>query len=125
MAGHHDKQFKSGQARPEGSGRIKGTPNKRTGELVDLLKSVAYSPFEFLIRCYTDDLFHRDGHRLEVALDIRVVCAKELCGYLAPKKRSIEVSGSLTVGETPAEGAFLIGAGQTVEALAADTEPAN
>ena len=100
--------FKKGKPRAIDAGRRKGTPNKRTEELSSLVAAADFTPFEFLVRAYTNTLFNREGAKLEVTMDQRIVCAKELCQFLMPKKRSVEVSGSVTVDKTPAEDAYLI-----------------
>lgn len=108
--------FKKGDPKPEGSGRKRGSLGKPNQELKDLIEEAAdYTPWEFLIRCYTDTLEDRQGDYLPAPLELRVSCARELCQYLAPKKRSIEVSGALTTDRTPAEDAFWATLGEDEE----------
>ena len=105
--------FQKGEPRPEGAGRVKGTPNKRSIELLDILKELGCNPFEFQARVITEQLVDRDGNLIDVTLDQRIICARDLAPYLLPKQKAIEVRGSLTVNVTPAEQA----AEQSIEAV--------
>ncbi len=108
--------FQKGEPRPENAGRTKGTPNKRTTELLDILKELGCNPFEFQALVITEKLVDRDGELVAVTLDQRIICARDLAPYLLPKQKAIEVSGSLTVNVTPAEQA----AEQSIEAVFQD-----
>lgn len=81
-----------------GSGRKKGTPNKLTqavGELLDSLaaQGLACDPIEFLARLVANDhsWFGRKGS-LPIAL--RMKAAIELAPYRAPKRKAVEVTGN-------------------------------
>lgn len=79
-------QFKKGQAKPEGSGRKKGTPNKRTADIVERLKGV--------------DIV---GELLEIARttekdDLKVTVYKELMKYVYPQRKAVELDLEKTSG---------------------------
>lgn len=66
-------------------GRAKGTPNKKTQTLMELCEQKGINPFEGLIDLALSTL--DDGLRFQ--------CHKELCQYLYPKRKALEVSGSM------------------------------
>lgn len=106
--------FKKGVARHPDAGRKTGTPNKRDVQMLESLERLGCNPFEFLALVITEKLIDKDGTLVPVTLDQRMVAAKELCPYLLPKQKALEVSGALTVNVTPAEEA----AQQSIEQLA-------
>lgn len=85
-------------------GRKKGTPNKRTQMLEEILESMNCAPLENLariangerIRC-TTYLNKETGEQVEEdvipTLDQQITANKELLQYLYPKKRATEVTG--------------------------------
>lgn len=72
--------------RPKGSprvgGRVKGTPNLRTQELIDMVAASGQDPFAVMIDLLTNEDLH-----------LRFQAAKELAQYLRPKRKAIEVTG--------------------------------
>lgn len=106
-------------AKPKGSpktgGREKGTPNKRTQELVDILEEKGFSPASEIIRLYRrawkeyrryDEIYdaiqdERTNHEIKVPLTYDAIphlklaldAAKELMNYVYPKRKAIEITG--------------------------------
>lgn len=79
-------RFKKGQAKPANSGRKKGTPNKRTVDIMERLKGV--------------DLV---GEMLEIAHttdkdEIKVTIYKELMKYCYPQRKAVEVDLERSTG---------------------------
>jgi len=68
--------------RPEGAGRRAGTPNKKTQDLMEKCEEAGVDPFMGLL------LLARDG--LEEST--RLGAYKDLCKYLYPQRRAVEVS---------------------------------
>ncbi len=60
-------------------GRQKGTPNKKTQELLDLMGD--YSPLESLLSILKND---------RVPIDLKIKINLDLMGYLYPKRKSVE-----------------------------------
>lgn len=88
------------------SGRQKGTPNKRTQELLDLMEKLDCNPFEVLL------LFAKGDHaalgyekfqykqfgenvveELTISPELRQKSAKDACEYLFAKRKAIEHTG--------------------------------
>ncbi len=72
-------------------GRKKGTPNKKTQDLLEMCEQKGVNPFEVLLDlCKNADP------------NIKMNAAKEVCQYILPKRKAIEqttqVSGELKVG---------------------------
>ena len=65
-------------------GRKKGTPNKKTLDVVEKLKSLNCDPIEGLARIALDS--EEESLRLQAN--------KELAQYIAPKRKAVEVTGS-------------------------------
>lgn len=78
------KGSKKGERR---GGREKGTPNKRTQELIDLInaKYPNFDPILSLIDISLDN---------NTPLDIKVNCLKEVAKYIHPQRKAVEVSAS-------------------------------
>jgi len=73
--------FTKGKARPANAGRKKGTPNKKTQDLLERCAQRGVDPFEVLLElCQSDD----DAIRLQAA--------KEACKYIHPQRKAIEMS---------------------------------
>lgn len=71
-------QFKKGAKRPAGAGRKKGTPNKRTADIIERLKG--------------EDIV---GELLEIAHttekeETKVTVYKELLKYVYPQRKAVE-----------------------------------
>jgi hypothetical protein len=82
--------FQPGKPRPPGAGRKAGTPNKRTQALDALKDKARLDPLDFFRAVLEGDaaLLKEDP-----SLDQRITAAKELAGYLYPKRKAIEVTG--------------------------------
>jgi hypothetical protein len=85
-------QFKKGSKRPEGAGRKKGTPNKRTADIVERLKGV--------------DIV---GELLEIARttekeDTKVTVYKELMKYVYPQRKAVEIANEIELPPIKIEG---------------------
>lgn len=72
-------------AKPEGSGRKIGTPNKGVSELMAKCEAMGVDPWEKLIEFL---VFPGEPQ-------IRLQALKEICQYLYPKRKSLEHSGEL------------------------------
>lgn len=98
--------FEKGDPRPEGSGRKKGTPNKRTQELIELAEQCDADPFMFLIHVMKGDAkalgigsnsdveYDDDGNEKlipKIDFETRMEAAKELMPYLYAKRKSVEL----------------------------------
>ena len=90
--------------RTVGAGRKKGTPNKKTVELMQVLEKHNFDPAEALIFCYREAQkifeFRKKRNNLAgalVALDRMETCASELSQYVYPKKKAVEHSGEVGV----------------------------
>lgn len=86
------------------SGRKKGTPNKKTVELLQTLQKYNFDPAEALVHCYKEaqKIFEYRKKRGNlagalVALDRMESPAAELAQYVFPKKKAIEHSGEVGV----------------------------
>jgi|SRR5215208_2309295 len=72
---------KSGERR---GGRCKGTPNKRTLAVAEKLAALGCDPIKQMGQIAMDE-------RVEVSVRVQVL--KELCQYVAPKRKALEVTG--------------------------------
>lgn len=75
---------KPGSKRGPGTGRKKGTPNKRSVLASDIFKKLKYDPLDSLIKLAKSKKLPKD---LQIRVD------QELCGYLWPKRKAIEITG--------------------------------
>ncbi len=78
-----------GKPRPEGAGRKKGTPNKKTLEVHEILAKHNFNVIEELI-----ELYNRTGNE-DATAGVAVKCLTELASYCYPKRKALEVSGEL------------------------------
>lgn len=94
--GKSSKGAKKGERR---GGRIKGTPNKRTQDLIDLIqeKYPDFDPILSLIDISLND---------DTPLDIKVTCLKEVAKYIHPQRKAVEVS---TKGNNMSMAEFMLG----------------
>jgi hypothetical protein len=69
-------------------GRRAGSPNRRTIELKELLKS-KYPDWDPILQLAAV------AQNTEVKLDLRIQCAKEVAPYLYPKRKSTEISSTV------------------------------
>ena len=65
-------------------GRVAGTPNRRTEELVTRLEALGVDPVSGLAMIANDPT---------ASLDLKARVQMELLGYMYPKRRAIDVSG--------------------------------
>lgn len=94
---------KKGERQP-GSGRKKGTPNKKTVELMQVLEKNKFDPGEELIYLYREAKkifeFRKKNSNLVGALsamDRMIEVAEDIAQYVYPKKKAIEHSGEVGV----------------------------
>ena len=85
-------KFKVGDKRPPNAGRKKGTPNKKTKELLEVLGS--FNPAEKLMQLYeeSDDK------------DLKASIAKELMKYIYPQRKAVEMTGDVVLPEINIKG---------------------
>lgn len=85
-------KFKVGEKRPANAGRKKGTPNKKTKELIEILG--AFNPAEKLVEIFneTDDK------------DLKASIAKELMKYVYPQRKAVEMTGDVQLPEINIKG---------------------
>jgi len=69
-------------------GRQKGTPNKRTQEVVAKIEASGLTPLDYMLQVMRD---------VNEALDIRLDAAKAAAPYVHPRLASIENTGTLTL----------------------------
>lgn len=77
------------KGKPKTGGRLKGTPNKRTqavDQILDLCEKRGFDPFEALI----------EMAQVEENSAVRMTAIKELCNYIMPKKQAIAHSGEIS-----------------------------
>lgn len=91
--------MRKGEKRPPGVGRQKGTPNKKSVELAELManKYPHYDPVVSMAEIANDP---------SVDLQHRITCHKEVAKYVRPQLRSMTIQGSigvvdLTIGKMP------------------------
>ena len=65
-------------------GRCKGTPNKKTAAVAEVLAELGLDPIKQMGQIAMDE---------HVELSVRVQVLKELCQYVAPKRKAVEVTG--------------------------------
>ncbi|MDA8791913.1 hypothetical protein N9N67_01635 [Bacteriovoracaceae bacterium] len=75
-----------------GSGRKKGTPNKKTKNLEEIVEALNYNPFETLLHIANGKEEATNGK--EISLEVQFKALKEVCTYLYPKRKQISVEYS-------------------------------
>ena len=65
-------------------GRCKGTPNKRTMAVAEVLGELGLDPIKQMGQIAMDE-------RVEVSIRVQVL--KELCQYIAPKRKAVAITG--------------------------------
>lgn len=80
-------RFAVGSAKPKNSGRKKGTPNKRTQNLIELIekKFPNFDPIISLIEISQDN---------ETPLELKVNCLKEIAKYIHPQRKAVEIAAN-------------------------------
>jgi len=66
---------------PKSGGRIRGTPNKKTGEIAKKLRKLGCDPIEGLAKIALDP---------ESKPELKVRCLAELAQYLYPKRKPVD-----------------------------------
>ncbi len=64
-------------------GRAKGTPNRATKDILERMEALGCDPLEIMARIAID---------INEDINLRFNAAKELAQYIAPKRRSVEMS---------------------------------
>jgi len=92
---------------PKTGGRQKGTLNKSTKDLLEKAELLGVDPFEVLLLYAKRDWVSlgydsatvtkvlKDGGTIEVeriSSEKQIECAKEVCQYLYPKRKAVEIS---------------------------------
>ena len=105
---------------PKNKGRPKGIPNVKTLGLLNKLKDQGFDtdegdPILFLCHVYTGKIklkrtIFKEGGGMEdietiPSPELKVRCAMEVAKYFHAQRKAIELSGTITIGETPAEAA--------------------
>ena len=65
-------------------GGCKGTPNKKTMAVAEVLGELGLDPIKQMGQIAMDE-------RVEVSIRVQVL--KELCQYIAPKRKAVEITG--------------------------------
>ena len=85
----------AGIGQPKTGGREKGTPNKSTQTLIsrmdELREQLDVCPIQVLMEIAAGKKLN--GERMLVDESVRVRAAAELCSYVYPKRKAVEVSG--------------------------------
>lgn len=79
--------FKKGEPRPSNAGRRKGTPNKRTERIHEVLEKHNFNVIEEMIELYS--LTKNEEHTVSTAA--KLLC--EIASYAYPKLKAIEHTG--------------------------------
>lgn len=92
------KGFKSG-------GRAKGVPNKSNQDLIDKANSLGVDPFQVLLLYvkrdwkalgFPSEFYTYEGQpdkdRPIITPEKQIECAKDVCQYLYPKRKAVELS---------------------------------
>ncbi len=100
-----------------GSGRKKGTPNKKTSDLEARCVELGVSPWDFLLHCIagnwkalgyegpTVNIYSGNAVNVEdtIPIAIRAKCAATACEYLYAKRKSVEGTVTLEAPDRPLE----------------------
>ena len=79
-------KFKTGEKRPENAGRKKGSLNKKTVLLQEILEAASYCPVEEILKILNE----KNPKKMLMPSD-RVRFNLELMSYIYPKRKAIEV----------------------------------
>lgn len=85
-------RFTNGTPKPANSGRKKGTPNKKTKELMEILGS--FNPAEKLMEIYntTKDV------------ELKASICKDLMKYVYPQRKAVEIANDVELPPIKIEG---------------------
>ena len=78
-------------------GRLAGTPNRRTVEVIERLEALGCDPIEGMARIAMD---------MTVPAEVRARMFAELAGYVAPKRKAVEhaaPNGGIQIVMSPAD----------------------
>lgn len=82
-------KFEPGKPRPENAGRKKGTPNKKTTNLLEIFDKYNFCPAESLLRDLTDPEVDSKLNPKEIA-DIKL----KLMEFKFPRRKAVEHTGA-------------------------------
>ena len=82
-------QFKTGQKKPSGSGRLRGTPNKKTQDLVQTLEKLGIDPLKII----SEEIGNLSPEK-------RINSAFELMKYIYPTRKSVDANPTPESEET-------------------------
>lgn len=74
-----------GQPKDPGSGRQKGVPNKKTQDLMEKCEARGIDVFDLLLEYVVTPC----------PMELRFQALKELCQYLYPKRKALDISANL------------------------------
>ena len=95
--------FNPGDPKPPNAGRKPGTPNKDTAMIQELVDKLDMHPAEVLAHVATGNAValglveagsHPADSILAIPISLRVKAASELCSYLLPKRKAVEISAN-------------------------------
>lgn len=103
-------KFIKGGVKPEGSGRVKGTPNKRTFDAQAIAEEIGIDPLRVLLYATANDweaLGYDSATTTKLVGDnavtedtipiaIRIQAAKEAAQYLYSKRKAVEHTGMIS-----------------------------
>ncbi len=69
-------------------GRVKGTPNKKTAEILDILAGLKCDPIAGMVHI---------AENLDLEISVRLNAYKELAQYAYPKRKAIEYTGNIEI----------------------------
>ncbi len=90
MGRKNNGQFQKGMKRPDNAGRKKGTPNRKTRELLELLSD--YNPAVSLLEILKSD---------RVPIDLKIKINLDLMSYIYPKRKSVESKEQVLLFNNP------------------------
>jgi hypothetical protein len=92
--GSADNGFKPGRKKPEGSGRQKGTLNKKSQVLMEIFEAADYCPAVELLKIVKGE---KTGERILLLEDKEIAdIHMKLMEYKFPKRKAVEHSGTVT-----------------------------
>jgi hypothetical protein len=74
--------FKKGQPRPANAGRKKGTPNRKTQDLLAICERLGVNPFESMVQAAQEI----------IEPEARVNAWEKVCQYILPKRKAVEIA---------------------------------
>lgn len=96
-------KWKPGE-RPEGAGRPKGTPNKKTVEFLQIMQEQDFVPGEEFIKLYRRQMkiyeLRRKNKNIPGMVEVlsnASTTLNNICQYVYPKKKAVEHTGEVGV----------------------------